>query len=114
MIKLNEKIAKHEAELAKLRAERAGAEAKAKGAEAREAEAKAKQAKLKEGEIVASSNDEGFTWMCNANVTSIVRHVESTINSAKEAIGDNEMGKVILAMGIMKAVQEFAKEEASK
>jgi len=81
-----------------------------------EAKTKPKVA-LEEGEIQCYSDKQGFSWNCNADGQSVVRHAVKTLESAFIALDKNEgseLHKIMLAIGIMEALNKVAKTEADR
>ena len=79
-----------------------------------EAKTKPKVA-LEEGEIQCYSDKQGFSWNCKADGQSIVKHTVKTLESAFTALDKGKSGdmhKVMLAIGIMGALNKVAKTEA--
>ena len=70
---------------------------------------------LEEGEIRCYSDKQGFSWGSNADGQSIVRHTVNTIESALTTLDKkkgSELHKIMLATGIMKALDKVTKIEA--
>ena len=71
---------------------------------------------LEEGEIQVYSDNQGFSWNCNAGSHSIVRHTAKTIASAFGALNNIEdkaesaLAKLMLAIEIM-AELEIVKDQ---
>ncbi len=73
--------------------------------------AKKAQRDYEDGEIQAYSDKQGFSWNCNADGESVVRHTLKTIESAFTALDKNEgseLHSIMLAMGIMRELQKIA------
>jgi len=72
------------------------------------------QVALEVGEIQAYSDKLGFSWNCNADGESVVRHTTKTIKTAFKTLNrtkGNELHKLMLAMGIMEILTDIAKAE---
>jgi len=73
--------------------------------------AKNKAGKAPKGTIVATSNEEGFVFDCNASSQSIIKHTTATIQSAFTALKGNTLAKGTLIIDIMAVVKAIAEKE---